>query len=341
MELINQNFFNELSYYCTPYVYEKIEHTLTNKQKYLNTILSSPYRYILISHLKLVDFIYVFQNLEEKDIMIIFRQLCIYGYEDKIRFVCYNVEFFNSYGFDEEMIKLVIPHKNKELVYFLMDYFQCEQFNDFNAIFQRIALYNNLCLDVFIHQLIHLTDVEVYNYIKQSVHMNRFKIFAYLIDLFKLDLDENKNKKDWKAYLSDITSYCIEKNKIQFVEYIHKINPLNTFFTGLICINKIKSLSMYEYLRKRVHRKEIFDRRFLYAMIKKKNKNMIQKSIQLSPFSICQCNHKAIHMCNGSIQQFLIDIHPCGKEINTQEQTTLDKVINKVSQFTKSLNNIS
>jgi hypothetical protein len=333
---MNKNFYDELSYYCTPYIYEKFEYTLTNKQKYLNTIADSVYKYQLITHLPLIDFIYVFNKLEGKDIMIIFRQLCINGYEKKIKYVCYNVEFYNSYGFDEEIIKYVIPHRNKGLIYFLMEYFQCEQLINFNEIFQKITLYNNLCLDVFIHQLIHLNDIEVYNYIKQAIHTDRYKIFAYLIDLFKLD--KEKNKKNWKSYLVDISCICIDKNKLQFLEYIHKINPLNTFFSGLTCINKIKSFQMYKYLRKKVHKKEMFDRRFLYSMIKKRNKHLIQKCIKLVPFSICQCNHKAIHLSTGSIKQFLTDIHPCGKKITIQEQTPFDKVINNVNLFTSNLN---
>jgi len=335
---MNRNFYDELSYYCTPYIYEKFEYVLTNKQKYLNIVVNSPYKYRLVTHLPLVDFMYVFNQLESKDIMIIFRQLCINGYENKIKFVCYSIEFYNSYGFDEEIIKYVIPHRNKKLIYFLMEYFQCEQFNNFSEIFHKILLYNNLCLDVFINQLIQLKDIEVYNYIKQAVHMDRYKIFAYLIDLFKLDMDNCKNKKNWKSYLIDITCLCVDKNKLQFIEYIHKINPLKTFFSGLTCVNKIKSFDVYKYLRKKVLKREMFDRRFLYSMIKNRNKHMIHKCIKLSPFSICQCNHKAIHISTGLTKQFLVDIHPCGKKITIPEQTPLDKVINTVNIFTSNLN---
>lgn len=333
---MNQNFYEELSYYCSPYIYKNLDYGMQNKQKYLDTIFHSSYKYHLIPHLPLEDFMYVFNQLDENDIMIIFRTLCIHGYEKKIKFVCYSIEFINSNGFDIEMIKYVIPHHNKDLIYFLIEYFQCYQFPDFNEIFHDICVYNHLCLDVFISQLIQLNDLEIYNYIKQAINRNRFKIFAYLIDLFKLDLDERKHKP-LTTYLIDITSLCIEKNKMKYVEYIHKINPLNAFFSGLNCVNKIKSFQMYEYLRVRVSKKDIFDRRFLYAMIKRKNKEFVKRCVKLSPYSICQYNHKAIHISTGNINQFLTDIHPCGKEINEIEQNTIDQITNTISLFTSNL----
>jgi len=332
---MNVNFYNELSYYCTPYIYDKFEYILTNKKQYLDGILNSPYKYHLMTHLSLIDFMYVFTKLEMNDIIYIFKQLCIYGYEHKIKFVCYHVEFHNSIGFDIEMIKLVIPHRNKNLVYFLIEYFQLEKFHNFSEIFYLIMLYDNLCLDVFINQLIHLNDLEIYNYIKQAIYMDRFKIFAYLIDLFKLDI-KNKNKI-WISYLIDIISLCITKNKREYIEYIHQINPLNTFFSGMTCINKIRTFKMYEYIRTRVIKKEVFDRRFLYEMIRQKYKCFIKKCVELNPYSICQYNHKAIHISSGSTQQFLIDIHPCGKEIKKIEQNTLDKVVDAVSLYSSNL----
>lgn len=300
---MNSNFYNELSYYCTPYIYEKLEYILNNKQNYLNNIVNSTYKYKLITHLSLVDFIYVFNLLEEIDIMIIFRYLCINGYEDKIKYVCYNIEFVNDFGFSEEIIKYVIPHRNKNLVYFLIEYFQCD-FNNFSKIFDKILLYNNLCLDVFIQQLKY--NIEVY--IIQAIYANRYKIFAYLIDLFKLNYKIN-NKK----FIEKIIYLCIEKNKIQYIEYIHK-NNLNKYI-DIISIYKIKSFKMYKYLRNKVYKKEVFDQYFFYLMIKNKNKYFIHKCIEINKSMICNSNHSAIHISSGSIKKYLTDIHPCGNTI--------------------------
>ena len=341
MNIYNQNFYNELSLCLTPEKYNKVEPILTNKKQYLNMIVDSPYKDIMLPHLPLEDILYIHNLLNGVDMITLFVNICSNGYEDKVRCICYYIDFYKTrmrVGVEMGIIKSVIPHQNIELLSFLLEYF-CYVPSETTAnmfvvgyqpvlrhVFRDILTYNVLCLELFNHEILDMPDDILYKYILQSVFKDRYKIFAYLFDFF--NVSDNKSSVRLNNFLISIMDECVIADKLSYVKYIHNTNRLSDFYTGTNVVHKIQSFEMFDYLRTKVKSKN-FERLFFYKNIKEDNKLYIEKIIEINPYLICVFDHKSIHLApTEELKIYLKKHHQCNKQITIKNKTWMRTISN-------------
>lgn len=320
MNITNINFYNELSYCLSNDNYKKLNHITTTKKQYLHGLLSSPYKKYIIPHIQLEDFIYIYGLLDNTEIVELFKQVCCYGYENKIIYMCYYTEFYNTQtSFHIDIINSVIPHQNINLISYLLDYFCCTSI--FRYVFRNILIYNTLCLELFNLELMKTSDDIMHTYILQTIHMDRYKIFAYLFDFFKIISSHTKHRM--KCYIIDIMDKCICENKLKYIKYINSVNPLNKFYKGLNIITKIQTFETFDYLRKHVMNPDAFERKYFYHMIEQQNVPIIKQIIDINPYLICMFDHKAIYIAlPDSLKVFLKSQHPCDEVVELYKDST-------------------
>lgn len=338
---MNKNFLNELSLYCKSDIYEKINCKLYTKKKYLDSIMESKYYDLIIPYLPLEDFLYVFNLLdsEEEEILSIFKKVCYYGDIDKIKFICYNnkIERDNVLGVD--ILKIIIPHLDKNLFLYIMNYFSLWNIILFShsSLFNLICIYDFNCLESF-----NNINIITKSHILKTIDYNSFNVYVSSMNIY-FEKYNDSNYKSWEINLelSTIADYCIEKNKINFLKYINNIKPMNTFYEKYKN-KKIRTFDMYLYLRDNVKNKDLLDKHFFYYMLTIKNDYMINKCIELNPHLICICNHMAIEIADKSIRPYLIKIHMCKKDISleTKKYIRVSNILDNISTISDSIHDI-
>ena len=259
----DQKFYNELSMCLTPHKYNEFEHLVKNKQAYLDQLITHRHNMKMLPHLQMHDFMYVLVQLNEEQILTLFIRLCDFGYYDKIRCMCYYVDFIDvDDTFIKTVVSYIIPHNNVFLIDFVVHHFNCGYVIHINTIIDKIIKYDVKCLDIFQNNLI-IDPSRITAYIMKTLCAKRFELFAFLFDLFI-----EMNVYDVPDLIR-ITDQSV-RNDIRFLEYINQNYPLRQYYDGhqvLYDLN-IHNCQSLNYLCDHVQKRDVFQRKLFYKAIK-------------------------------------------------------------------------
>jgi hypothetical protein len=219
-----------------------------------------------VCHYKLEDIQMIFNNISNEEIIDLLEYICYYGYENKLKFICYYAEIELSKISEFKLIRYLCAHHNKKMIIYFQQFFNIsiDSFsqNKIVSILLQLIKYKNIdCIHIFIDNAVMLDTTQLIILIRHTLLFNQYKIFKFLIDLLLDEGDTQLYSTQNKApvsksieKISSIIETIIQTDNLSFFDYMLKHHNLKTmamvqclFMTASI-IEHIKSINMIELL---------------------------------------------------------------------------------------------